>query len=284
MTNNQQLITKIGTYQTLKILRETSVGLYLGNEAGQDVLLPNKFVPKTAKIGDNLEVFLYLDSDERLTATTQIPEITINSFAFLEVGSVNKIGAFLNWNIDKQLFVPFQEQKSKMQEGEYHLVHMYLDEQTNRLTASSKWDKFIQKDAQETLKQGEEVNALVLGESPLGYNCIVNNAYKGLAYFNENFKEVSTGIQIKTYVKQVREDGKIDLLFEQPGLASLEKHAEQILKILRKNGGFLPYHDKSNADEIRDNLQMSKKAYKKAIGNLYKQQLITIEKDGVKLV
>ncbi|MCB0536849.1 MAG: GntR family transcriptional regulator [Bacteroidetes bacterium] len=275
---------EIGKYHTLKVLRETSVGYFLGNEVGEDVLLPNKFVPNDLKIDDEITVFIYLDSDERITATTQTPEIIIDSFAFLEVGSVNKVGAFLNWGIDKQLFVPFQEQKSKMQEGEYHLVYMYLDEKTKRLTASSKWDKFIKKDAKETLKEQEEVSVLVLGESPLGYNCIVNNAYKGLAYFNENFKEVSTGMQTKAYIKQVREDGKIDLLFEPPGVASLEKHAETILKILRKNGGFLPYHDKSDAEEVRQNLQMSKKAYKKAIGNLYKNKFITIEKNGVKLV
>lgn len=275
---------EIGKYHTLKVLRETSVGYFLGNEAGEDVLLPNKFVPNDLKIDDEITVFIYLDSDERITATTQTPEIILDSFAFLEVGSVNKVGAFLNWGIDKQLFVPFQEQKSKMQEGEYHLVYMYLDEKTKRLTASSKWDKFIKKDAKETLKEQEEVSVLVLGESPLGYNCIVNNAYKGLAYFNENFKEVSTGMQTKAYIKQVREDGKIDLLFEPPGVASLEKHAETILKILRKNGGFLPYHDKSDAEEVRQNLQMSKKAYKKAIGNLYKNKFITIEKNGVKLV
>lgn len=274
---------EIGKYHTLKVLREKSVGYFLGNEAGEDVLLPNKFVPNDIKIDDNITVFIYLDSDERITATTQIPEVTLNSFAFLEVGRVNKVGAFMNWGIDKQLFVPFQEQKSKMQEGEFHLVYMYLDEQTNRLAASSKWDKFIKKDAKETLKEQEEVDVLVLGESPLGYNCIVNNSYKGLAYTNENFKEVSTGMKIKAYVKQVREDGKIDLLFEQPGLPSLEKHADTILKILRKNGGFLPYHDNSDAQEIKQNLQMSKKAYKKAIGNLYKNKLITIEKSGVKL-
>lgn len=275
---------EIGKYHTLKVLRETSVGYFLGNEAGEDVLLPNKFVPNYIKIDDNITVFIYLDSDERITATTQTPEIVLDSFAFLEVGSVNKVGAFLNWGVDKQLFVPFQEQKSKMQEGEYHLVYMYLDEKTKRLTASSKWDKFIKNDAKETLKEQQEVSVLVLGESPLGYNCIVNNSYKGLAYFNENFKEVSTGTQTKAYIKQVREDGKIDLLFELPGAASLEKHADTILKILRKNGGFLPYHDKSDAEEVRQNLQMSKKAYKKAIGNLYKNKLITIEKNGVKLI
>lgn len=274
---------EIGKYHELKVLRETSVGMFLGNEKGEDVLLPNIFVPKGCKIGDTLRVFLYLDSDERLTATTQIPEIELNGFAFLEVAFVTSIGAFLNWNIDKQLLVPFQEQKFKMQEGEYHLVHMYLDEQSNRLTASAKWEKFINKDLS-NLEEHQEVDVLILGESPLGFNCIVNNQYMGLAFKNENFREVGTGTTIKAYIKQVRKDGKLDILFEKPGIEALEKHAEKILTLLRKKGGFLPFHDKSNALEVQDALQMSKKAFKKAIGTLYKQKMIVLEDDGVRLI
>lgn len=273
----------LGRLNTLKVLRETSVGLFLGDDQGNDVLLPKKFVPENAQIGDELEVFLYLDSDERLTATTQIPEIVRDSFAFLEVAVVSKIGAFMNWNIDKQLFVPFQEQKSPMQEGEYHLVHMYLDEQSNRLVGSSKWERFIDKDTS-GLKDLDEVNILVLGESPLGYNCIVNDRFVGLAYKNENFMDIGTGLRTKAYIKQVRKDGKLDLILEKPGLASMEKHAAKIMNILRKNGGFLAFHDKSDAKEVQEHLQMSKKAFKRAIGNLYKQQLIELTDEGIKLI
>ncbi|MFT4969401.1 MAG: putative RNA-binding protein (virulence factor B family) [Chitinophagales bacterium] len=273
---------EIGKYHELTVLRETSVGLYLGNEADEDILLPNKFVMPEFKVDDVVKVFVYLDSDERPVATTQIPEIVLNDFAFLEVGYVTPVGAFMNWNIDKQLLVPFQEQKAKMQEGEFHLVHMHLDEKTNRLVGSAKWQKFISKNTGD-LKDLDEVDIMVLGESPLGYNCIVNCQFMGLAYKNENFQEVGTGMHMKAYVKQVRSDGKLDLLFEKPGLAALEDHAEKILGILRKNGGFLAFHDKSDAKEVQENLQMSKKAFKRAIGNLYKNKLIELADDGIKL-
>lgn len=274
---------EIGKYHILKVLRETSVGLFLGNEQDEDVLLPNKFVLPAFKIDDEVKVFVYLDSDERITATTQIPEIVCGGYAFLEVAYITPIGAFMNWNIDKQLLVPFQEQKSKMQEGEYHLVHMHVDEQSNRLVGSAKWEKFISKDSGD-LKDLDEVDIMVLGESPLGFNCIVNEKHLGLAYQNENFKEVSTGMRMKAYIKQVRKDGKLDLLFEKPGIASLENHAEKILGILRKNGGFLAFHDKSDPKEVQEVLQMSKKAFKRVIGNLYKQHLIELADDGIKLV
>ena len=273
----------IGKYHILKVLRETSVGLFLGNEQDEDVLLPNKFVLPAFKIDEEVKVFVYLDSDERITATTQVPEIVCGGFAFLEVAYITPVGAFMNWNIDKQLLVPFQEQKSKMQEGEYHLVHMHVDEKSNRLVGSAKWEKFMSKDTGD-LKDLDEVDIMVLGESPLGFNCIVNEKHLGLAYQNENFKEVSTGMRMKAYIKQVRKDGKLDLLFEKPGIASLENHAEKILGILRKNGGFLAFHDKSDPKEVQEVLQMSKKAFKRVIGNLYKQHLIELADDGIKLV
>lgn len=274
---------QLGVYHNLKVLRETSVGLFLGNDKGEEVLIPRKFVLPEYKIDDIIKVFIYLDSDERLTATSQIPDIELNGFAFLEVGFITPIGAFLNWNIDKQLLVPFQEQKTKMQEGEFHLVHMYLDEKSNRLVASAKWQKFLSKDTSE-LKEGQEVDIMVLGESPLGFNCIVEQKFQGLAYSNENFREVGTGDKIKAYIKQIRPDGKLDLLFEKPGIETLEKHAEKIIKILRTNGGHLPFHDKSNALEVQDALQMSKKAFKRAIGNLYRQKLIDLTENGIKLI
>lgn len=273
---------EIGKYHELKVLRETSVGLFLGNEAGEDILLPNKFVKPDFKVDDIVRVFVYLDSDERPVATTQIPEIELNGFAFLKVGFVTPVGAFLEWNIDKQLLVPFQEQKAKMKEGEYHLVHMYLDEQTQRLTASAKWEKYLSKETKHLAEQ-DEVNVMILGESPLGFNCIVNNIFAGLAYANENFKDVGTGMKMKAYIKQVRSDGKLDILFEKPLLEAMEDHAEKILMILRTNGGFLAFHDKSDSKEIQQSLQMSKKAFKRAIGSLYRQKYISLEEEGIRL-
>ena len=273
---------EIGKYHELKVLRTTSVGLFLGNEAGEDILLPNKFVKPEFKVDDVVRVFVYLDSDERPVATTQIPEIELNGYAFLKVGFVTPVGAFLDWNIDKQLLVPFQEHKAKMKEEEYHLVHMYLDEQTKRLTASAKWEKYLSKEVKH-LSEQDEVEVLILGESPLGFNCIVNDNFAGLAYANENFKDVGTGVKMKAYIKQVRSDGKLDILFEKPLLEAMEEHAEKILAILRKNGGFLAFHDKSDSKEIQVSLQMSKKAFKRAIGSLYKEKYIVLDEDGIRL-
>ena len=169
-----------------------------------------------------------------------------------------------------------------MKEEEYHLVHMYLDEQTKRLTASAKWEKYLSKEVKH-LSEQDEVEVLILGESPLGFNCIVNDNFAGLAYANENFKDVGTGVKMKAYIKQVRSDGKLDILFEKPLLEAMEEHAEKILAILRKNGGFLAFHDKSDSKEIQVSLQMSKKAFKRAIGSLYKEKYIVLDEDGIRL-
>lgn len=272
----------LGKKQKLPVLRQTSVGFYLG-DGEEDVLLPNKLADKTVTVGEELEVFVFPDSQHRKTATLQEPLVQINQFAFLEVFAVSQHGAFLDWNMDTHLFVPFQEQKEKMQEGEYYLVHVYIDEKSDRIVASAKWEKFIQHE-NITLKELDEVETLVLGETPLGYKCIVNHLYDGLIYKNETFKDIGTGDVLTAYIKQIREDGKLDVILEKPGIESLEKHAQQLLSILRKNGGFLPFHDKSDADEIREAFEISKKAFKRAIGSLYKQRLIELKDNGIQLI
>lgn len=274
---------KLGQVNSLEILRETSVGLFLGDDKGNDVLLPNKFVPLKYEIGDKLEVFLFLDSDERLTATTQIPKIRLNEFAILEVKMVTKIGAFVDWGLDKQLLVPFREQSTKLQEGQKDLFYMYIDGVTNRLVASSRINAFLSKD-EPSYKPGEEVGVLFYKETDIGWQVIVDNKFKGMVYHSNLFKNIRIGNQTMAYVLKVREDFKIDLTLQKQGYKHVEDEATKILNTLRINGGFLDLTDKSSPEEIYKRLNISKKAFKKAIGNLYKKRTISIESNGIKLV
>ncbi len=274
---------KVGTYHNLEILRFTSVGIYLGNENKQEILLPTKFVKNSFKVGQELKVFVYLDNENRPIATLLEPYTTVCHFAFLEVMELTDFGAFLDWGLEKQLLLPFANQKQKVKPGEHHLVYVYEDKKTNRLVASAKWENFINKNTS-NIELHQEVDLLILGSSELGINCIVNNEYRGLAFHNENFKKVESGDQLKGYVKNIRPDGKLDVLFEKPGIDSQNNHAEKILRILKVNGGVLHLHDKSAPSDIYNALQISKKAFKRAIGKLYKDKLVSIENQKVTLI
>lgn len=273
---------KLGTYNTLQILRDTDPGLFLGNEEGDEVLLPNKYVPETYEIGDELNVFVYLDNEERVISTTLEPFATVNSFAFLKCTSVSNIGAFLNWGLEKELFVPFKEQATKMREDSWYLVYVYLDETSNRLVASSKTNAFLD-NSLVLLSSFDEVDLIISHPSPYGWNAIVNEKYIGLIYQDEVFQKLSVGDKLKGYVKKVRPDGKIDLTLQRHGFRSIEPNADGILQVLKLEGGFLNLNDKSDPELIKRKLQMSKKSFKKAIGTLYKNRKITIEKDGIRL-
>ena len=273
---------QLGEYNRLKIVRQTDNGVYLTDEEGSgEVLLPNKFVPDAWAAGDVLEVFIFRDSEDRLTATTAKPLIKLNEFACLQVRDVNDFGAFLNWGLDKDLLVPFREQPGKMIPGNWYVVHLYLDEQTNRLAASGRYQKFFQKLIR--LQAGEEVDLLIDNQTELGYNVIINNRYRGLIYTNEIFERLRRGDRRKGFVKQVREDGKIDVTLQKTGFAKLEPNAEKILAQLKANQGYLLLTDKSAPEDIAAALRMSKKTFKSAIGTLYKQRLIRIEEDGIYL-
>lgn len=273
----------IGEYNTLTILRGTSVGFYLGDDEGNDVLLPHKYIPADAEVGQTIEVFLYRDSEDRVIATTLKPLIELNKFACLEVTAVTNFGAFLDWGLEKELLVPFREQNLKLRQGDWTIAYLYLDEQTDRLVASVKVNKYLEVEDID-LEEDEEVQVLIYEKSDLGYNVIVNNKYRGLIYENEIFQRVVWGDVLTAYVKKIREDGKIDISLQKAGyLNTIEPNAQKVLDSLKAAGGSLSLSDKSDPIDIQTQLEMSKKNFKKAIGNLYKQKMITISEEGISL-
>ncbi|MRH99756.1 GntR family transcriptional regulator [Kriegella sp. EG-1] len=274
---------QLGNYNELEILRDTSVGLFLGSEGGTEILLPNKYVPKSYEIGDVIKVFCYLDHEERPVATNIDPFIIRNTFSLLRVAEVNQFGAFLDWGLEKHLLVPFSEQRDKMKEDQWYVVYCYLDEKTFRLVGSNKLEKFIDNENL-AIKNGDEVNLIITRLTDLGWEVIINNSYKGLVYDNEVFQKIAIGDKIKGYIKNVRPDNKVDVSLQPLGVESLEPTAEKILNKIIAQNGFLPLHDKSNPQEISKALQMSKKTFKKGIGVLYKARKIDIKDDGVYLI
>ncbi len=273
---------ELGKYNTLKIVRDTSVGLYLSDDK-DDVLLPNKYVPEEFEIGQELTVFVYLDQEERLVATTLEPYIYLNEFALLRVSYTNKFGAFMNWGLEKDLFVPFREQARPMEGGKRYLTYMFLDEKSNRLVGSSKLNQFL-KNEELTVEVGEEVDLIVSHITDLGINVIINERHKGLLYSNEVYDELRTGDRVKGYIKTIRPDNKIDVSLQKLGFESIEPNAEKVLDELRASRGFLRLNDDSHPEDIKTVLKMSKKTFKKAIGTLYKQKLIEIKEDGIYLI
>lgn len=274
---------ELGRINNLEILRDTSVGLFLGDEDGNDVLLPNKYVPTTYEIGEKIKVFCYLDYDERPVATTLEPDIMLGEFRLLQVAEVNEFGAFMEWGLEKHLLVPFREQRVKMKEGQWYVVHCYLDERSGRLVASNKLDKFLSNDNID-LKEWEQVDLVVTRQTDLGWEVIVNERHKGLVYFNEVFKPINIGDIIPGCIKTIRRDNKLDISLQPLGARVLEPAANKIFEVLQAHGGFLPLHDKSAPEEIRDMFQMSKKTFKKGLGTLYKERKIKLEPDGFSLV
>lgn len=274
---------EIGKHNRLIVLRNTSVGLYLGDQEGQDILLPIKYIPEGIDIDDEIDVFVYRDSEDRLIATTLEPRIQLNGFASLRVKDVNDFGAFLDWGLEKDLMVPYREQTTRMRVGQYQIVYLYVDETTGRLAATNKLDRFLN-DESEELKEGQQVDLLVWTETDLGYNVVINQKYKGLLYKNQIFSVVEPGDEVTGYIKHIREDKKIDVSLQQEGFANIEVNAQIVLDKLKKNKGFLALTDDSSPEEIMDELQMSKKTFKKAIGTLYKQKLIALEDKGITLL
>ncbi|MFK7813847.1 MAG: S1 RNA-binding domain-containing protein [Maribacter sp.] len=271
---------RLGEYNTLEILRDTSVGLFLGDDEGNDILLPIKYMPETFEIGDKLEVFCYLDYDERPVATNLEPGILVNEFQLLKVVDVSEYGAFLDWGLEKHLLVPFREQRSKMQEGQWYVVFCYLDEKSNRLVASNKLDRFLSNEKL-TVRVREKVELIVTRQTDLGWEVIINNKHKGLVYNNEVFKEIAIGNVMPGVIKEIRSDNKIDISLQPLGEKILEPAANKIFSTLEAHGGYLPLHDKSDPESIRQELQMSKKTFKKGVGTLYKARKIEIKEDGI---
>ncbi|MGE8342686.1 MAG: S1 RNA-binding domain-containing protein [Flavobacterium sp.] len=280
---------EIGKYNTLTILRDTKVGLFLGDpendpDGVHDVLLPNKYVPKVFEIGEELIVFVYLDHEQRPVATTLVPYILLNEFALLRVNYINNVGAFMDWGMEKDILVPFKEQARPMEKGKRYLVYLYLDKQTNRLVASSKTNQFLSND-QLTVEKGEEVDLIVSHITDMGINVIINEQHKGLLYKDEVYDDsIRTGDRMRGYIKNIRPDNKIDVALQPQGVESIEPNAEKILSELRASRGFLRLNDNSHPEDIKTVLKMSKKSFKKAIGSLYKEKLIEIKEDGIYLV
>lgn len=272
----------VGRYNTLKVLRETSSGYFLDGEELGDILLPGKYARHGMQEGEEIEVFLYFDSEDRLIATTEEPYCEVGEFALLEIVEVNAVGAFLNWGLQKDLLVPFREQKVKMEPGSWHIVYVYLDEQTNRIAASAKVDKFLDKEPA-PYKPGDEVELFIYGPCPLGYNAIINNSHWGMLYSGEVFQPLNRGEHITGYINKVREDRKIDLSLYPAGYKKASTSAELIIEYLKRKKGFMTLTDKSPADEIYETFGISKKNFKMAIGSLYKNRVIEIGQNGIRL-
>lgn len=273
---------ELGRINTLEILRESDHGIYLVDAEDNEVLLPNRYVPEEFKIWDKIDVFVYLDNEERLVASTDFPYIMRGEFALLRCNQVTNFGAFLDWGLVKELFCPFKEQAFKMKPGGWYLVHCYLDEKTERLVASSKTNRFLD-NKNLTVEQFDEVDLIASHPSDIGWNVIVNKKHLGLIYKDNIFKDISTGDKLKGIVKKIRPGNKLDISLEKIGYRNIEPNAEKIIQELENNEGFLALNDKSNPEAIKNALQMSKKSFKKALGSLYKKRIVDIKPDGVYL-
>ena len=274
----------IGQYAELKVAKLVDFGVFLEGENEELILLPNQYVPPKTQIDDTLKVFIYRDSEDRIIATTLKPKAIVGEFAVLKVKSLTNVGAFLDWGLAKDLLVPFSEQKDKMQVDQHYLVYIYLDNTTGRIVATAKIERVL-RDKEVSYTEGDEVDILVGRRTDLGYKVLINDDAIGIIYKNEIFGHLKTGDQRKAYIKKVRPDGKIDVSLQQQGYANeVPKSGQQILDLLKEEEGFLPLNDKSSPEDIYYTLKMSKKNFKKAIGLLYKQKLITIEDAGIYLV
>lgn len=284
---------KLGDYNTLKMVKPAqrtekdgtieTFGIFLdGGEEGE-ILMPQKYVPANVKIGDDVTAFIYLDQDERLIATTEKPIAKIDEFAFLEVSWINKFGAFLNWGLMKDVFCPFREMKKKMEIGESYIVHIHIDEESYRIVASAKIEKYFDTKPAH-YKHGQKVDLIVWQKTDLGFKVIIDNRYQGLIYQDQIFQYVHTGDKLVGYIDQVRPDGKIDVTLQQTGVRGTQNFSEELLQYLKEHDGECDLGDKSEADDIYERFHVSKKVYKRAVGDLYKKRLITVNPRSIKLV
>lgn len=277
-------MTEIGRLNRLKVVKELDFGIYLdGGELGE-ILMPIRYVPVPCEIGDELEVFIYRDSEDRLIATSERPLAMVGEFALLKVVSVGRMGAFLDWGLPKDLLVPFGEQKPRMEEGKSYVVRIYLDEDSDRIVGSSRLDDFLYRESEGELEAGEAVSMLISNRSDLGYQAIINNTYWGLLHHNEVPRPPRRGQRLEGYIKHIRDDGRIDLCLHAKASEKTADISQLLLRELRKNDGFISLTDKSSPDEIQEILHISKKMFKKAAGALYKKRAIRIEPDGIRLL
>lgn len=273
---------ELGKYNTLRVVKVVDFGVYLDGEERGEILLPNEYVPKDCFPDDYLKVFVYFDSEDRIIATTETPVICVGEFAWMKVISTSSVGAFLDWGLRKDLLVPFREQRQRMEEGKSYLVYAYVDHTTDRIVATSKVDKYLD-NIPPAYKRNQEVDILIARHSDLGYNVIINHAHWGMVYRNEVFRPLKLGQKLKGYIKDIREDEKIDVMLQKPGYDRIAEVQQKILEKLKDNEGVLDISDKTDPEVIYNLFECSKKDYKKAIGGLLKQRQIEIAEGEVKL-
>ena len=275
----------IGRYNSLQVTKYTDFGLYLDGGADGEILLPKRYIPKgeALEVGDWLNVFVYLDSEDRLIATTQKPKVQVGGFASLKVAEINRVGLFLDWGLPKDLLLPHSEEKRPLQVGDYCVVYVYLDQRTRRITATARLDRYLDK-TPARYAPGQEVDLLVVEQTDMGFKAIMNNEHWGLIHNNEVFKFLRSGMRERGFIREVRADGKISLSLQPVGREAASSLSEQILAKLREAGGQLPLSDKSSPEQISSLFGVSKGNFKKAIGGLYKQGQIVIEADGIRLL
>jgi predicted RNA-binding protein (virulence factor B family) len=273
---------KIGEFNRLTIARRVAIGAFL-TDGESDVLLPKKYLPEIIDLGEEIKVFIYLDQQQRPVATTLRPYIRLNDFSYLRVSFVNKFGAFVDWGLEKDLFIPFAEQSQKLELGKRYLVYMFFDQQSNRLVGSTKLHRFLSTD-HPSFEENQDVEVIIKNQTDLGYNVIVDKTHLALIYKNEIYEELRIGDKHKAKIKRVRPDGKIDVKITASFLEAKEDFTQTIFRILQSKDGYLPFNDKSSPEDINDIFKMSKKNFKKAIGHLYREKIIDITEDGIKML
>jgi uncharacterized protein len=272
-----------GRWQTLKFNRKSPHGWYLIHKSGEEVLLPNKYVPEKVIVGQDTLVFVYRDSEERLVATYLKPYIELNTFAVLRIVGTSSFGAFADWGMEKHLFIPYKEQHQRLKEGNHTIVFMYLDEVTDRLVGSARVNRWLDPNTPSYAK-GQKVEVLVYHQNEVGYQVVIEHAYRGIIYTNEIFEPLNIGDRIYAYVRQIREGGLVDLSYTPLGRSKISTYQERILRELESQNGFLALNDKADPDTIYEVLQMSKKAFKEAIGGLYRERMIDFYRNGIRLL
>jgi uncharacterized protein len=273
-------MVQLGRKASLKIVKKTDFGYFLDGDNMGEILMPNRYVTPDMIVGNAVDVFVFLDGEERIVATTETPYAQEGEFGWMKVNKIETVGAFLDWGVSKELLVPFSEQKIKMEEGRYYVVYVYLDKVTDRLAATMKLEKFLDKSPAE-YKVNDQVELLIWTATDVGYKAIINGKHQGVIYRNEIFKPIATGQKMIGFIKKIREDGKIDLSIEPLGYVKIDAQSQKILDLLDKAKGKLPYNDKTDPEVIYKIFGMSKKVFKQAVGNLFKQRLITISDQGI---
>lgn len=275
-------MVKIGNYNTLPVVKSVDFGVYLDGGDGLEILLPSRFIERPPQIGEMMEVFIYTDSEDRLIATTEHPYAQVGEFAYLEAVAVDRIGAFLDWGLMKDLLVPFREQKVKMRAGKRYPVYLYLDDASKRVVASAKLEKFMG-NVIPRYKHGDKVRILIYRNTPIGFACVVDNLHQGMVYANEVFCPIELGESLDAYVKNVRPDGKIDITLSPAAKQRTDDLAQRILEEIGANGGFLGMNDKTSPENIKAVFACSKKDFKKAVGHLLKEHKIAIGDIGLSI-